>query len=165
MGFFAKLFRRPSRKVSKQTRIMARMQLEELMPRVLPSATPFAAALGGARSDFAASAHAPAAAHDGGGCHGEVHGAVFTATLANATGATGHAAYDPVSGKLVVEVKGAAASSSLDVQIDGTSVGTLQTGTSGNGRATLTVDTTKVTVKSGSAITIGDLTGTLNQVQ
>ena len=61
------------------------------------------------------------------------------------------------NGTLRVSVMGAAASSPLDVSVNGTSVGTLTTDASGNGTAKLR----NVTVSAGDTIQVGDLTGTL----
>src|SRR6185369_4342885 len=135
--------------------------------RVLPSANPIAAHSFAAAGGVAAR-QAPAAglrgqeAREAAG-HGCDHGAAFAATLTNATGATGRALFNNVNGKLSIQVTGATASSSLAVLLDGTSVGTVTTDASGNGKLSLTQDVTAV--KAGTTIKIGDLTGTFAQTQ
>jgi hypothetical protein len=71
--------------------------------------------------------------------------------------------------KLTVSVTGATASSPLDVVIDGTTVGTLTTDSTGAGTLTLSSNPTGTeqslpanfpTVSSGSTITVGSLSGT-----
>lgn len=146
---------------------MTQLTLTELSPRIVPNAGPRGFALGfgehggpamissdfGGRGQFGGSfgfGHSCGAAR-----------ASLVASLSNANGATGTAAFDESSGSLKVNVTGAAASSTLDISIDGTSVGTVTTDESGNGHARLT----GVPASAGSTILVGDLTGTFAQVQ
>jgi hypothetical protein len=89
--------------------------------------------------------------------HGHGRQATLAANLTNASGATGTATFTEQNGRLKVSVTGAVASSSLDVTVNGTSVGTLTTDASGNGSAKFK----NVTVADGNTIQVGDLTGTL----
>ncbi len=66
------------------------------------------------------------------------------------------------SSKLIVKVTGAAASSPLDVAIDGTSVGTLTTDANGAGR--LVLHDLTVPVTDTSTVTVGTLSGSLEVV-
>jgi hypothetical protein len=174
LGFFAKVFGRISRTSEKATKATprreARIQVEELMSRVLPSANPFSMAWGHyADTDihpaFSASVDAPSTSSSSGDAcgHGDRHGAAFVASLTDASGATGTAQYSPTTGKLTVHVQGTAGGSSLDVEVNGTSVGTLMTGTSGNGKVTVSVPARSI--QAGTTITVGDLTGTFAQVE
>jgi hypothetical protein len=95
--------------------------------------------------------------HTGEGC--AAAGATLAADLTNATGATGKALFNATQGTLNVQVKGAAASTSLDIAVNGTTVGTLTTNASGNGHTQLS----NVTAQAGSTITVGDLQGTFAQ--
>jgi hypothetical protein len=148
-------------------RTQVRLGVEELSPRVLPSASSFGHFFSHQNQAFLAeSATAGTTASDsvgdfsrGEGCHGSE--ATFAASLTNSTGATGRASYNPTTQVLNVHVTGAAASSTLDVAIDGTTVGTLTTNSSGNGSATFT----GVTITAGSTITVGDLTETFTQIR
>jgi hypothetical protein len=113
---------------------------------------------------------------DGGssGCS-HTHGTRFSASLTDATGATGTATvttktYDgTATTKFTVSVTGAAASSPLDVVIDGTTVGTLTTDSTGAGTLTLSSNPTGAeqplpsnfpAISAGSTITVGTLSGT-----
>ena len=86
----------------------------------------------------------------------------------SASGATGTAIFlsrtlsdGSVDSKLIVNVRGAAAGSTLDVAIDGTVVGTIDTDANGNGHAVLT--NVSVTPTAGSAISVDTtITGTLD---
>ncbi len=86
----------------------------------------------------------------------------------SASGATGTAIFlsrtlsdGSVDSKLIVNVRGAAAGSTLDVAIDGTVVGTIDTDVNGNGHAVLT--NVSVTPTAGSAISVDTtITGTLD---
>jgi large repetitive protein len=102
----------------------------------------------------------------GGDCgHGE-HGhgnpgATFSASLTNATGATGQALFNPTSGKLTVSVTKAAANTTLNVVVGGNTVGSVTTDASGNGRTTITELSSAI--KAGTTVTVGDLSGTFAQ--
>jgi hypothetical protein len=111
---------------------------------------------------------------DGGGC-GHSVGTRLTASLTDANGATGTATvttktYDgTTTTKFTVSVTGAAASSPLDVVVDGTTVGTLTTDSTGAGTLTLSSNPTGSEqplpsnfprISSGSTITVGTLSGT-----
>ena len=89
--------------------------------------------------------------------------ATFTAALSNASGATGTAAYDAAKNSLFITVKGAGASTSLDVQLDGVSIGTLTTDANGDG--SLKIKNLTSAVNASSALTVGDLTGSFTQVK
>ena len=109
------------------------------------------------------------------GC-GHSQGTTLSASLSDSTGAgTGTATlttktrYGTNTTKLTVSVTGTIASSSLDVVIDGTTVGTLTTDSTGAGTLTLSSNPTGTeqslppnfpTVSSGSTITVGSLSGT-----
>ena len=82
----------------------------------------------------------------------------MTANLSNASGATGTANFNANTTGLKLSVSGATANSSLDVAVDGTSVGTLTTDASGNGK--LQLASTDAAIQAGSTITVGDLAGT-----
>jgi hypothetical protein len=114
---------------------------------------------------------------DDGGSSGCSHsvGTRFSASLTDATGATGTATVTTktyngtTTTKLTVSVTGATASSPLDVVIDGTTVGTLTTDSTGAGTLTLSSNPTGTeqllpanfpTVSAGSTITVGSLSGT-----
>ncbi len=114
---------------------------------------------------------------DDGGSSGCSHsvGTRFSASLTDATGATGTATVttktynSTTTTKLTVSVTGATASSPLDVVIDGTTVGTLTTDSTGAGTLTLSSNPTGTeqplpsnfpTVSAGSTITVGSLSGT-----
>jgi hypothetical protein len=161
-----------SRPATPRFRFQARLGVEELTPRVLPSASSFGhffshqahslfseSSTAGSSTTGASTADSSQSSSTGDGCHGSE--ATFAASLTNATGATGKASYNPTTQTLNVHVTGAAASSTLDVAVDGANVGTLTTNASGNGHASFT----GVTVNSGSTITVGDLTGTFAQIQ
>jgi trimeric autotransporter adhesin len=114
---------------------------------------------------------------DDGGSSGCSHsvGTRFSASLTDATGATGTATVTTktyngtTTTKFTVSVTGAADSSPLDVVIDGTTVGTLMTDSTGAGTLALSSNPTGIeqplpsnfpTVSSGSTITVGSLSGT-----
>lgn len=165
VSLFKKLFGRPSDQApTKPVRPRVCLGVEELLPRVLPSTTPLATGMGhgtGAPPALAGSAHRHAPhSLTGDQCS---HGAAFQASLTNATGATGQAMFNPTSGKVTVQVKGAAASSTLDVGVGGTKVGTLTTDASGNGKTTISVS--GATIQSGTPITVGDVSGSFSQVE
>jgi hypothetical protein len=95
---------------------------------------------------------------NGGGDHGgQGAGTSLQAALTNASGATGKAEFNSGDGDLEVRVQGAAASTTLNVLIDGNQVGTITTDASGNGK--LQLPKSGLTVNSGSTIAVGDLTG------
>lgn len=145
----------------------ARLTVDELAQRVLPSANPMTIRSFADAGRQAAHSAPPAGAAFGGqreaGDAGCAHGASLAATLTNAAGATGQATFNNVNGKLNIQVTGATASSSLDVLLDGESIGTVTTDASGNGKLSLTQDVAAVTV--GTTIEVGDLTGTFAQTQ
>lgn len=173
---------RPS---SPQRRLQSQLNLEQLDSRDLPSTHVFASDFAG----MAMSRHALHAAHarvsqitssssqtttgsssssseneaneQNEGCHHGSDSTTFAATLANSTGATGTASYSANNNSLRIQVTGAAANASLDVQLDGTSIGTLTTDASGNGSLKLKNLTNPVTATS--TLTVGDLTGTFTQ--
>jgi len=86
-------------------------------------------------------------------------GTNLEALLANASGATGKAEINTSGSQLDVQVQGAAANSSLDVVIDGTKVGTINTDASGNGQLEI-AQSSLTSVQIGSTISVGDLQGT-----
>jgi hypothetical protein len=99
-----------------------------------------------------------------GGCH-HSHTTTLIASLTDSsTSATGTAAFTSTkshgntTSSLTVSVTGTAASSPLDVVVNGTTVGTLTTDSSGAG--TLTLTSGLPTISSGSTITVGTLSGT-----
>jgi hypothetical protein len=162
---FGGLTRRAGQPARQHPRPQARLGVEELSPRVLPHASPFAVGAGGAFAHALVSSASHATATDSGssshqGCGG-AESATFSASLSDASGATGQASYNATAGTLTVSVHGSTASTSLDVVVDGTTVGTVTTNASGNGHATLS----GVTVAAGSTITVGDLTGTFAQTK
>lgn len=183
MHWLTKWFSGPATQQSRSSHVPPRTQLgmEELTPRDLPSSHLLGSSLGSyfharqASSNFSSTAlYAQRAnssssetdtgttSHEGRGgqCGAE---ATYSASLTNSSGATGTASYYLDSNTLKIQVKGAAASTSLDVQLDGVSIGTLTTDASGNGKLTLT-DLTAV-VNANSAITVGDIAGTFAQVK
>jgi hypothetical protein len=151
-----------------------RLGVEELTPRTLPSAGFHTIAAGGAfdqAARFAAfessssSTDTSSESQDGcGGHHGAEH-ATLSASLTNASGATGTASFNSSAGSLFVTVKGATASSTLSVTVTDngttTNVGTITTDASGNGHAKFT----GVTAAAGDTVMVGDLTGTFAQVR
>jgi hypothetical protein len=170
-NLFGKIFGRIASKtrVAPAARRNALIEVEELMPRVLPSANAFSLAWGHyaathVHPSFSADAGTTSArSSEGENCgHGD-HAAAFVASLTDASGATGSAQFNPTTGKLTVEVHGAPADSSLHVEIDGASVGTLTTGTSGNGKVTLSVPNSSI--QDGTVIMVGDLAGAFAQVE
>ncbi len=165
--FFAKIFGRnasKSRVTPTRQRQLVQLWVEELTPRILPCAGTAAAALGSFSGHVAGLAPAADSRLTGGElCHHGDHGAAFTATLTNATGGTGSAQFNPTSGNLTVQVKGAAASSTLSVAFGGTTVGSITTDALGNGKTTISA--AKGSIAAGTALTVGDLTGTFVQVQ
>jgi hypothetical protein len=144
--------------------------VEELSSRLLPNAGSFGLASGHlfSQHDHAFVSDASngstitdgwaASLHGGDGCAAR---ATLVATLTDASGASGQASFNATTGVLNVQVQGAAASTSLNVAVDGTMVGTVTTDTSGNGRARLS----NVTAQAGSTITVGDLQGALSQLK
>jgi hypothetical protein len=121
--------------------------LNELSQKIVPNACSGGAASHTAfsRNDDAAAAmtrrHSSADSGDSEQSEhecGAARHATLAANLTNASGATGTASFNAQNGSLKVSVTGAAASSSLDVSVNGTSVGTLTTDASGNGTAKLT---------------------------
>jgi len=85
------------------------------------------------------------------------------AALTNSSGATGKAEFSTGDGQLEVQVQGAAANTSLSVVIDGNTVGTITTDSSGNGQMELSQ--ASFTVQAGSTISVGDLHGTFGTSQ
>lgn len=81
----------------------------------------------------------------------------FEAQLSNAAGATGKAEFSTSASEFEVEIKGALANTSLDVIVDGKTVGTITTDASGAGQ--LEIHQATFTVSAASTITIGDLSG------
>ena len=172
LQFFTNLLGRKARSTTKppRSRPQARLELEELMPRILPSASSSGLAVGhflghhghaavmDSSSDNAAVADSSTSGHAGDACGTR---ATLVANLTNASGATGTASFNATAGTLKVQVQGAAASTSLDVMVDGTSVGAITTDASGNGQIKLA----NTTVQAGSTISVGDLTGTFSQVK
>ncbi len=98
----------------------------------------------------------------GHGEHGQGNpGAIFTAGLTDAAGATGTAAFNPSSGKLTVSVTKAAANTTLNVVVGGNTIGSVTTDANGNGRTSITE--LSGAIKAGTTLTVGDLTGTFAQ--
>lgn len=170
MHWLTKLFSQPAKQHPRQGHIhpRTRLNMEELTPRDLPNSHLLGSSLG---SFFEARQSSTAIVsqriNDGSSAQGSKGGhcgaeATYSATLSNATGATGTASYLAGNNSLKISVKGAAVSSTLDIQLDGVSIGTLTTDANGNGKVTLT-DLTAV-VNANSAITVGDLTSTFTQV-
>lgn len=155
-----------------------RLGVEELNARVLPSAGCSMAAAGASSSGSAAAQSARVAfladssdssgdhgGHGGHGCdHGQGH-ATLSASLSNATGATGTATFSDSNGVLKVTVTGAAANSTLSVTVTDngttTTVGNVTTDASGNGTAKFD----GVTLAAGDTIAVGDLNGTFAKVK
>src|SRR5262245_48223429 len=176
LRFLARILgRKPTRRTGPgQARQQVRLSVEELMPRVLPSVNlGSAAAAGGAghrhnhalfsdSSTSSGDAGSQGAAHHSCGGAASNHGASLAATLSNSTGATGQALFNSTTGKLTVQVQGADANASLDVAVDGTSVGTLTTDASGSGKLSVTEATDAI--QAGATITAGDLQGTFAPV-
>jgi hypothetical protein len=171
LTFFGKIFGGMTRKARQPARThqhsQTRLGVEELNPRVLPSAGPFglaAARLSGHAFFAAASMAAADAMHSstpfqgGHECGAE---ATLTASLTDASGATGQASFNATTGTLKIKVQGATASTSLSVAVDGTTVGSVTTDASGNGQVKLS----NVSVQAGSTITVGDLQGTFAQIR
>jgi hypothetical protein len=171
MHWLTKLFSRPAKQNPRQGYVQPRTRLgmEELTPRDLPNSHLLGSSLGSffearqsssaiisQRTIDATSSHVAKEGHCGAD-------ATYSATLSNSTGATGTASYLAGSNSLKIQVKGATASSTLDIQLDGVSIGTLTTDASGNGKVTLTNLT--AAVNANSALTVGDLTGTFTQVK
>jgi len=140
--------------------------IEELMPRIVPNASSIGMTAGhllghdshAVISDTSTGSDASSHSLAGDTCAG---GATLAATLTNASGATGQASFNATTGSLKVQVHGAAASTALNVVVNGTTVGTLTTDASGNGHAKLS----NITAQAGSTITVGDLTATFAQVK
>jgi hypothetical protein len=95
---------------------------------------------------------------DDGGGRGSTGDTVYDGQLSNSAGATGSAEFDATTGTLSVAIAGAAASTSLDVSIDGTSVGSIATDANGAGQLSVP-SFSAVAIKDGSAITVGDPNG------
>ncbi|HQR08484.1 MAG TPA: hypothetical protein PLN21_16795 [Gemmatales bacterium] len=170
MHWLTKLFSQRAKQHPRQGYIQprTRLNMEELTPRDLPNSHLLGSSLGSffeaRQSSNAIISHRTSddnSSHEGKGgqCGAD---ATYSATLSNATGATGIASYLAGNNSLKISVKGAAASSTLDIQLDGVSIGSLTTDATGNGKVTLT-DLTAV-VNANSVLTVGDLTGTFTQV-
>jgi hypothetical protein len=179
-NFFASFFGRQAHRPAPRPRL----SVEQLNARVLPSAGCMGMTGSDSSSGSSSSAAQIASNFDsgfGGGGFGRFddfggfgrHGffghhvaqnASLAATLSNSSGATGQAFVNAAGTSLYTVVTGAAANSSLDVSITDngttTKVGTVSTNASGNGATKIS----DVTIKAGDTITVGDLTGTLNQV-
>jgi hypothetical protein len=151
--------------------------LEELTPRILPSAGGFglagghfghhgAAAIVSTSSSSSAStsdncggsSQSSSASQSGDACNA---GATLFANLSDSNGATGQATYNATTSTLKVSITGATVNTSLTVAVNGTSVGSVATDSSGNGSVTLS----NVSVSSGDTVAVGDLTGTFSQVK
>jgi hypothetical protein len=94
---------------------------------------------------------------------GETAGVQLEAHLTGTAGATGRAEFNATAATFELQIQGAQASTTLDVIVDGTKVGTIMTDASGNGELELTQ--VSFTVKDQSTIVVGDpnnagLTGT-----
>lgn len=153
--------------------------MEELQARDLPSSHMFGAGMGmldfhnaraevtsfsaALRSSSSTSSDTESNEREGHGSCGAGADATFTASLSNASGATGTASYNAAKNSLSISIKGAAANSSLDVQLDGVSIGTLTTDDNGDG--TLKIKNLTAAVNASSALSVGDLTGTFTQVK
>jgi hypothetical protein len=173
--FFAQILAKVARRTARPARISrpraVHLGVEELTPRVVPSAGPFGLAalrLAGTHGHgFFSSASTDSDGATGfsdpsrGGDACGQHGATLSASLSNASGATGQAFFNAANDTLSVSVQGATASSSLAVTVDGTNVGTLTTNASGSGHANFS----NVTAQAGSTITAGDLQGTFAQIK
>src|SRR5690242_227683 len=133
LRFLASLLRGKARIATKpkspRLRSQTRLSVEELSSRVLPSASSFGAHLfshenhaffsdSSNTSTSTATNSLTGDSRSSDGCHGAE--ATFAATLSNASGATGKASYNATTQTLNVRVTGAAASSTLDVAVDGT---------------------------------------------
>jgi len=162
--------RRPATRQQARQALSVRLGLNELSQKIVPNACSGGAASHTAfsRNDDAAAAmtrrHSSADSGDSEQSEhecGAARHATLAANLTNASGATGTSSFNAQNGSLKVSVTGAAASSSLDVSVNGTSVGTLTTDASGNGTAKLT----NVTASAGDTILVGDLTGTFAQTR
>jgi len=175
MHWLTRILSRPTKQHAPQGYVAprTRLGLEELTPRDLPNSHLLGSSLGAffeARQSSAAiysqqssdSSSVSSSSHEGRGgqCGAE---ATYSATLSNASGATGTATYSATNNSLKIQVKGAAADTTLDVQLDGVSIGSLTTDADGNGKLTLSNLTTAVS--ANSILTLGDLTGTFTQVK
>lgn len=80
----------------------------------------------------------------------------MSATLTDAGGATGNAYFNSKTGELDVGVYRAKASSTLNVVVNGTTVGNLATDSTGHGFEIYS----SVSAEAGQTITVGDLSGT-----
>jgi hypothetical protein len=180
LRFFAKILGIKTRTTSRPRQLRqclrASIGLEELTPRILPSAGGVGLAGGhfghhGAAAivstssssststtDNCGGSQSSSASQSGDACHA---GATLFANLSDSNGATGQATYNATTSALKVSVTGATVSTSLTVAVNGTSVGSVATDSSGNGSVTLS----NVSVSSGDTITVGDLTGTFSQVK
>jgi hypothetical protein len=165
--FLAAIFggrgRHPGNRVPVRQALQVRLGLQELSRRIVPSGCASGAASAG-QAARAAQDHESVAAMTrsatadsltgGRTCGGQAE-ATVAANLSNANGATGTALFDADSNALQVQVQGAATDTTIEVSVDGTSVGTLSTDAAGNGSA----EFANVPVQAGSAITVGDLSG------
>lgn len=149
---------------------------EQALPSNFPTsiAAGTAVTVGTLSGSFAASTSTGSNSGTSSGCsHSQA--TTLSASLTDSTGTgtgtatlTTKASYGTTT-KLTVSVTGATASSSLDVVIDGTTVGTLTTDSTGAGTLTLSSNPSGTeqslpsnfpTVNSGSTITVGSLSGT-----
>ncbi len=151
---------------------------EQSLPTNFPTsiAAGTAITVGSLSGAFAASTSTGDSGDDGSGGCSHSQGTTLSASLADPTGSdTGTATlttktYDgTTTTKLTVSVTGAADGASLDVVIDGTTVGTLATDSTGAGTLVLSSNPTGTeqalppnfpTVSAGSTITVGSLNGT-----
>lgn len=167
--------RRPASRAGARRALQVRLGLNELSHRIVPSGC--STGMAGAHRAEASSSDGESAAsivrtarldsasdaQSSGsnaqqGCHAEVR-VTLIAVLSNASGATGTAKVGQDSSTLTINVQGAAADASLDVAVDGNSVGTLTTDSTGAGTATIS----DADILAGSVITVGDLQGTFTK--
>lgn len=169
--------RRPATRKIARGSLQVRLGLDELSHRIVPSGCSSGMAASGRMSQpssdnesaealtrtasFESARQVRAAEGAAGHPCGEQAQATLTAPLTNASGATGTATFSPSSGTIVVVVIGAAVDSSLDVAVDGTTIGTLNTDSTGAGKTTISA----ADVLAGSTITVGDLQGTFAKSQ
>jgi hypothetical protein len=158
LRFLKKLFARQT--TIRPRRPRARPGLESFESRDLPSAGFWP----GHAFAFGDQAHiGPAVAGSG-----QLHSAgstantqVLAATLSGATGASGQVkfTFSTTTGQnsFVLSVSGLTASQTYGVQVDGTTIGSVATDTSGNGK--LTVSNLTASIAAGTTITIVDSTG------
>ena len=171
LRFFAMLLGSKARKTSPTRRASQRARtilgVEELTPRVLPNATPMSlagghlcgqsahAAVSDPSSTGTSSSNSSTASMAGDPC---AAGATLVANLTDASGATGQASFNATTGTLKVTVQGATTSTSLPVTVDGTSVGSVTTGTSGAVRQRLATSRRRPARRSRSVISTGTFT-------